>query len=469
MFKQSIPSSQSNEFNANPLLFKEEVLSNEFSARDWANAPRVEYESTLYRKMAPPRTARVVDDSSGFKLETYGAKQEDVPAVNHPAKSNDMGVELEVDLLPNEDRPNINDVNIKNEPLKAMDFSEKTHLEADKSLEAGDQSNFKTSEDVDVVEAKSTNELHSSTDADEVGAITLDNSHHEEVEINKSQTALKNENNENVDDQSVGNKEISELSNLNVGDTNTNASTSLQNEIATQESLLELSSLKTQLELKNKEWDEERSQLNQKIHEIQDSLAYKENEYASNLQRIEDNSNEKINSQLEILKEVTSRVEEFTKSPDRLFEPVKRLSMHIAEQLVLAELNLSGSSIERLIQRCLDEMSNRSEPSVIVELNIQDKDRLEEMSGDVTGHIQLRGVPGLQIGSVRVISDDTQVDDLITNRLEGMAHSLLAQPEIWREKSPFFRQPLAQRDSEVQDVRQRIASSDDSFVENFND
>jgi flagellar biosynthesis/type III secretory pathway protein FliH len=148
---------------------------------------------------------------------------------------------------------------------------------------------------------------------------------------------------------------------------------------------------------------------------------------------------------------------------------MKRLSMHIAEQLVLAELNLSGSSIERLIQRCLDELSNRSEPSIIVELNIQDKDRLEELSGEVSGHVQLRAVPGLQVGSVRVISDDTQVDDLITHRLEGMAHSLLGQPEVWREKSPFFRQPLAQRDSDVQDVKQRITASDDSFVENFND
>jgi len=469
LFKQSIPASQSNEFNANPLLFKEEVLSNEFSARDWANAPRVEYESTLYRKMAPPRTARVVDDSSGFKLETYGAKQEEVHAVHHPSKSKDMGVEPQVDLSPNDDSSNISDENIKNGPLEASDLTEKTHLEVDKSSQTAEQSNFEISENVDVVEVMSTHELHPSYDSDEVGPLTLDNNHHEEVENNESHSALKNENSENLDDRPLGNTDISESSNLNVSDSNSNASTSVQNQIAMQESLQELSSLKTQLELKNKEWDEERSQLNQKIQEIQDSLAYKENEYASNLQLIEENSNEKINSQLEILKEVTSRIEEFTKSPDRLFEPVKRLSMHIAEQLVLAELNLSGSSIERLIQRCLDELSNRSEPSVIVELNIQDKDRLEEMSGDVTGHIQLRGVPGLQIGSVRVISDDTQVDDLITNRLEGMAHSLLGQPEIWREKSPFFRQPLAQRDSEVQDVRQRIASSDDSFVENFND
>ena len=106
---------------------------------------------------------------------------------------------------------------------------------------------------------------------------------------------------------------------------------------------------------------------------------------------------------------------------------------------------------------------------MIVELNVQDKARLEELSGEATPYLQLRGVPGLQAGSVRVISDDTQVDDLITNRLEGLAHSLLGQPEIWKEKSPFFRQPLAQRESDVQDVRQRITAPDDTFEGNFND
>ena len=220
---------------------------------------------------------------------------------------------------------------------------------------------------------------------------------------------------------------------------------------------------------KNKVWNDERLQLTQKLEEAQNILEDREKEYLENIELIEKNSNEKISSQLDILKEITNRVEEYTKTPDRLFEPMKRLSMHIAEQLVLAELNLSGSSIERLIQRCLDELSNRAESSVIVELNVQDKARLEELSGEATPYLQLRGVPGLQAGSVRVISDDTQVDDLITNRLEGLAHSLLGQPEIWKEKSPFFRQPLAQRESDVQDVRQRITAPDDTFEGNFND
>lgn len=57
---------------------------------------------------------------------------------------------------------------------------------------------------------------------------------------------------------------------------------------------------------------------------------------------------------------------------------------------------------------------------------------------------------------MRVIVNDTQVEDLVGHRLEALAHGLLTQPEQWREQSPFFRQPLAQRDTDVEDATQRL-------------
>jgi hypothetical protein len=56
---------------------------------------------------------------------------------------------------------------------------------------------------------------------------------------------------------------------------------------------------------------------------------------------------------------------------------------------------------------------------------------------------------------VRVIANDTQVEDLVQTRLQALAHSLLGQPEVWREQSSFFNQPLAQRDTEVTDAASR--------------
>lgn len=169
---------------------------------------------------------------------------------------------------------------------------------------------------------------------------------------------------------------------------------------------------------------------------------------------------QRTHEDLALLREVTQRIEACTENSAQFFEPLKRLAIHIAEQLVLAELNVSGSAIERLVQRCLDELNLHGTQSVSVELNPLDKARLEDMAGDLLKQIQLLSVPGLQPGSVRVIVNDTQVEDLVQHRLEALAHALLGQPEAWREKSPFFKQPLSQRDSQVQDAVQALALPD---------
>ena len=165
---------------------------------------------------------------------------------------------------------------------------------------------------------------------------------------------------------------------------------------------------------------------------------------------------ESLNEQLKVLQAVNDQLRSFTEKPDALFEPIKRLAVHISEQLVLGELNLSGQAIERLVQRCLDELDMHGQSPIVVELNPQDKARLQDINTDVMNHMQLQAVPSLHPGSVRVVVNDTQIEDLIEHRLQAMANRLLNQPELWREQSAFFRQPLAQRDGQAEDVPQRM-------------
>jgi hypothetical protein len=105
----------------------------------------------------------------------------------------------------------------------------------------------------------------------------------------------------------------------------------------------------------------------------------------------------------------------------------------------------------------LDEIDLHGQPQVVIELNPQDKARLQEMAGDVMGQMQIQAVSTLQPGSVRVLINDTQIEDLVQNRMQSLANSLLTQPEAWREQSVFFNQPLAQREGQAQDVPQRVA------------
>ena len=164
-----------------------------------------------------------------------------------------------------------------------------------------------------------------------------------------------------------------------------------------------------------------------------------------------------LDDQKLLLKEVTEKLQTLSDNPQALFEPLKRLALHISEHMVLAELNLSGQAIERLVQRCLDEIDLHGQSQVLIELNPQDKSRLQEMAGDVMSQMQIQAVSTLQPGSVRVLVNDTQIEDLVQNRMQTLANSLLTQPEAWREQSVFFRQPLAQREGQAQDVPERVA------------
>jgi hypothetical protein len=66
-------------------------------------------------------------------------------------------------------------------------------------------------------------------------------------------------------------------------------------------------------------------------------------------------------------------------TPDKLYEPIKRLALHLAEQLVLAELTVSPQAIERLVRRCVDELAPQRLAPITVELNAADLAVLQAM------------------------------------------------------------------------------------------
>jgi flagellar biosynthesis/type III secretory pathway protein FliH len=139
--------------------------------------------------------------------------------------------------------------------------------------------------------------------------------------------------------------------------------------------------------------------------------------------------------------------------PKKFFEPLKRLAVHIAEQLVVGELTASSKAIERLVQRCLDELDHPVHGAVVLELNPEDKARLQEQGGDFIKGMRLEAVPDMQVGSVRVFANDTVVEDLVEHRLEGLARAMLVDEAAWRDKSPLAKRILkVQEETEDGDV-----------------
>jgi flagellar biosynthesis/type III secretory pathway protein FliH len=151
-------------------------------------------------------------------------------------------------------------------------------------------------------------------------------------------------------------------------------------------------------------------------------------------------------------------------SPQTFFEPLKRLALHLAEQLVLAELTLDGGAIERLVQRCVDELAEHDESLVVVELHSSDLAMLQELrarSGLTEGSaLRLQANDKLLPGSVRASANDALVEDLIGERLAALARGLAVNEPRWRAKTAFSAERMASDripGTGVEDARPRMA------------
>ena len=140
----------------------------------------------------------------------------------------------------------------------------------------------------------------------------------------------------------------------------------------------------------------------------------------------------------ELIQRLGMELQSISQDPQRFFEPLKRLSLHLAEQLVRAELKLSGQAIHGLVQSCIAQLEHPV-PPVQVSLNPDDLKQLQAMGEAVTAHLQLEPDANLRPGSVRVRVQDSVVQDLIENRLEPLARRLLPEPEAWMQNSGLVR------------------------------
>lgn len=141
----------------------------------------------------------------------------------------------------------------------------------------------------------------------------------------------------------------------------------------------------------------------------------------------------------ELIRHLGIELRSITQDPQRFFEPLKRLSLHLAEQLVRAELKLSGQAVSQLIEACIQQLDHPS-AAVNVSVNPEDLQRLQALGEAATEHLQLEADPQLRPGSVRVRANDTVVQDLIEHRLEPLARRLLAQPESWMQQSQLIKE-----------------------------
>ena len=146
-----------------------------------------------------------------------------------------------------------------------------------------------------------------------------------------------------------------------------------------------------------------------------------------------------------LIKAISSQWQFFKRDNTSWYEPLKRLSIHIAEELVRAELRLSPDAVAGLIEQCAQALDH-TQGRVRVELCPADLDRLHKMKIQWPAEWRFEANPALSEGSVRLQTDDAQVQDLMENRLQAMATELLGEGAAQRQASsnkPFESNDLA--------------------------
>lgn len=144
------------------------------------------------------------------------------------------------------------------------------------------------------------------------------------------------------------------------------------------------------------------------------------------------------------------------------FEPLKRLALHLAMELVRTELSVSPRVIDALVQRSVQALQASEEAPLTIELHPSDLDLLRQAWSDTGSglspdapllqRVNWQSSPELSRGSVRARSDISTVEDLIEHRLASIVHDLRIQAGKWQLDEAALNRQIGEPTQGLEDV-----------------
>lgn len=153
--------------------------------------------------------------------------------------------------------------------------------------------------------------------------------------------------------------------------------------------------------------------------------AAKRNSYAEGYRIGQEEAQAQLREAKDGFVELTQALRAAQSDMTEFYAPLKKLALHLAEQLVRGELTLSGAAIERLTKEALKDLEQQGEGPIVVRLHPTDLEKFNrQLDGELEG-IDLRGDRELTQGSVKVSIDDSAIEDLLDNRLNALSETVL--------------------------------------------
>jgi len=124
------------------------------------------------------------------------------------------------------------------------------------------------------------------------------------------------------------------------------------------------------------------------------------------------------------LKDLIERIRVNEGNIREFHDPLKKLAVHLAEQLIRGELTISSKAIERLVNQALEDIEHQGPEEIVVTLHPEDLSSLGKTADVFKGSIEFRSDSHLSRGSVRVTMGDSAIEDLIERRLQNIVENL---------------------------------------------
>ncbi|MAW33101.1 MAG: hypothetical protein CMK56_01690 [Proteobacteria bacterium] len=137
----------------------------------------------------------------------------------------------------------------------------------------------------------------------------------------------------------------------------------------------------------------------------------------------------------EPLKKAQSEFKEFVDSitlavsdKEYFFAPLKRLAMHLAQEIAKSEIKTSDVVITKLVENCLSELGTAKKAKITVSLHSGDLSSYKKHIHETDNlDIEVKTDKSLSSGSVRVSVNESIVEDLIENRIKKLSLMLLGE------------------------------------------
>ena len=172
----------------------------------------------------------------------------------------------------------------------------------------------------------------------------------------------------------------------------------------------------------------------QQVTELEDTITALKEAHQAECVQIKEQTAADLEAQVKAsitqYQELIQQIQNASNRVSEFFEPLSKLSVHIAEQLVRGELTVGPVAITRLVQGCLDSIEDRlSTKEPMLKMHPADLEMFLAGFDEKPGGVRFVADDGLARGDVSLQMDHSVIDDLLAHRMEQITQYVFGSSE----------------------------------------